>query len=66
MQLTQAIKDTVKKATEDAKSIKELKETNKVLLEKYQQSEKLLQKFLMRSQSLALPPTLLTSREAKL
>ena len=64
VELTQANEETNKKATADVESIEELQETNEVLLEKYQQNEKLLQIFLMRSQPLASPPTLSTSREA--
>ena len=47
--LTQGIEEIPMKVAKDAKSIKELQETNEVLLEKYQQNEKLLQRFLSRA-----------------
>ena len=49
VELTQAIEEIAKTATADVESIKELQEINELLLEKDQQNEKLLQRFLMRS-----------------
>ena len=45
--LGKAVEGAAKKVEEDAQALKELQETNKVLLEKYQQNEKIiLQRFL--------------------
>ena len=50
--MAQALTEAAKKAQKDAQEIKDLQETNKLLLERYQQNESLLQRFLSR----ATPP----------
>ena len=64
--MAQAIEEAAKKAEEDACNIKELTETNELLLERYQQNKQLIQKLLTWSQSQAPPPALSSSREAEL
>ena len=54
--MTQAIEDAAQKATKDEEEIKELYETNEVLLHKYHENERHLQRFLTRATPrLALP-----------
>ena len=64
--MAQAFIEATEKAQKDAQEIKDLQETNDLLLERYQQNESLLQRFLSRAAPPATPPIQPSSQEAAL
>ena len=62
-EMAQAIEEAAKKAHKDAEEIKELQDTNEILLNKYQENERHLQRFFTRETPSAPPPTLPTSKK---
>ena len=61
-----AIEEAAQTAQKNVEEIKELQETNEVLLIKYQENERHLQRYLTRSMMVAPPPAPDTSKEEAL